>query len=142
MADSDSEPDMDLGDMVDQDGQPFDEAAVEPNLPGPGFNIRSPDQHISRHALEHGILVYNGGPLGMAYQFSRADLDANAVRHDAPHHFMHHNGSYSSVHQTTTDTNQMEPIDLQHREIFLNHARSAHPDAHQNLEPQPDEGRG
>ena len=138
-SDSDSGPDMQLGDAYDQEGQPFDEARGEPE-PEPGFNIRAMHERVDKHALDHTLNNFNNTQIiGQFYHFARADLPANAVRHDNPAHFMHHNGSYSSVMETERATNQVSPINISWREAIMDSLGQGQPPA--QAQPQ-DEGMG
>lgn len=110
--------DMQLGDMYDEEGQPFDENRGE-REPAQDFNIRDQHEHISRHGLEHTLNTFNNAPIGDFFHYARADLPANAVRHDNPAHFMHHNGTYSSVMETDRANNQASPIGIGVREQIM-----------------------
>lgn len=128
-------------DASDEAGQPVDESLGEAGPPG--FDIRTEDQIVNRNELSHLLTTYNNNNPYM--QRFITPLNANAVHHNNPAHFMHRgdNGhvgvSYSHVMEQDTRPGFL-PQSINHytRANILMHIRDANPPA-----PDPvDEGMG
>jgi len=128
-------------DASDEAGQPVDESIGEA---GPeGFDIRNADQVVNRNQLSHILGIYNQNNPYMIRVIT--PLNANAVHHNNPSHFMHagdnaHVGvSYSHVmQQDTRPGKQPEPINHYTRANILMDIRNEFPPP----PPAEDEGMG